>query len=82
MSAASIFQGLLQSPTAVTGTGPTGPPLVYVLVFSSRPNDDQNDKNRSLPRYLIISTSAWSLNPDRPPGLKENLLLVDHTHVC
>ena len=59
----------------------TGPLLVHVLVFSNRPNDDQNDKKHSLPRCLIISTSAWSLILDRPPGLKENLLLVNHTHV-
>ena len=29
----------------------------------------------------MISTSTWSLNLDHPPGLRENLLLVNHTHV-
>jgi len=71
------FNLLLQSLVQVQ----TGPPLVLVVVFLSRPNEDQNDKNHSLPRYLIISISIWSLNLDRPLGLKENLLLVNHTHV-
>jgi hypothetical protein len=75
-------KGQLQSPTAVTGTGRTGPPLVRLLLFLGRQNEDQNNKNHSQPRYLIIPTSAWSLNLDRPPGLKKNLLLVNHTHVC
>ena len=76
-SAKVNFNLLLQSLVQVQ----TEPPLVHVLVFLSRPNEDQNDKNPSLPRYLIISTCTWSLNLDRPPGLRVNLLLVNHTHV-
>jgi len=68
--------------TAVTSAGRTGPPLVRCLSSLGRQNEDQNDQNHSLPRYLTISISAWSTKLDRPPGLKMNLLLVNHTHVC